>query len=236
MFRGGLPAWKKAKKIVYTTTEFIKKFAKSPKSVVVLDVRAKASVQKGHIKGAYTIPLSELKAAKTKMPKKKSAPIVLYADNNQDAIKAFKIVRKWGYKNTSVLEGGLASWKKSGNALNQGTLATKIVYVPMPVAGAIKIKDFDRVAKSQPSNALILDVRDYDEIKTGVIKGSLNIPTQDVATNLSKIPKNKEIIVHCKTGTRASMAYQTLKENGYNVKFLNAKIEITADGKYKIKL
>lgn len=231
-----MPAWKKAKQVVYTTTKFIKSFAKSPTSVVVLDVRDSASAQKGHIKGAYTIPLSELKASKAKMPKKKAAPIVLYADNNQDALKAFQIVRKWGYKNTSVLEGGLDAWKKSGNALNQGTLASKIVYVPMPVAGAVKIKDFDRVAKNQSSNALILDVRDYDEIKTGVIKGSLNIPTQDVATNLSKIPKDKEIIVHCKTGTRASMAYQTLKENGYNVKFLNAKIEITADGQYKIKL
>jgi rhodanese-related sulfurtransferase len=236
VFRGGLPAWKKAKQPVYTTAKFIKSFAKSPKSVVVMDLRSKASAQKGHIKGAYTLPLGELKAAKSKMPKKKKAPIVLYADSSQEAIQAFKIVRGWGYKNTSILKGGLASWKKMGSGLVKGALASRIVYIPKPVAGAIKVQDFDKVAKNQSSNGLILDVRDYDEIKTGVIKGSLHIPTQDVATNLSKIPKGKEIVIHCKSGVRASMAYQTLKENGYNVKFLNAKIKIMADGSYQIKL
>ena len=236
MFRGGLPAWKKAKQVVYTTSKFIKSFAKSPKSVVVLDLRTKASAQKGHIKGAYTFPLEDLKAAKAKLPKKKAAPIVLYADSHQEALQAFKTVRGWGYKNTSILKGGLASWEKLGSGLVKGVLASKVVYIPKPVAGAVKVQDFDRVAKNQSPNGLILDVRDHEEIKSGVIKGSLHIPTQDVAANLSKIPKGKEIVIHCKSGVRASMAYQTLKENGYNVKFLNAKIKITADGKYQIKL
>jgi len=236
VFRGGLPSWKKAKQPVYTTAKFIKSFAKSPKSVVVLDLRSQTRAQKGHIKGAYTIPLGELKAAKARLPKKKAAPIVLYADSNQEALQAFNIVRSWKYKNTSILKGGLASWEKMGSGLVKGALASKIVYIPKPVAGAIKVQDFDRIARNQSPNGLVLDVRDHEEIKSGVIKGSLHIPTQDVASSLNKIPKDKEIVVHCKSGVRASMAYQTLKENGYNVKYLNGKIKISADGKYKIKL
>jgi len=33
-------------------------------------------------------------------------------------------------------------------------------------------------------------------------------------------------VTHCSTGVRAEMAYHKLKEKGYNVQFLNAKVDI----------
>ncbi len=236
VFRGGLPAWKKAKNVVFSSAKYLQSFAKTPKAVVVLDLRSSAVAQKGHIKGAYTIPLGELKAAKKRLPKKKAAPIVLYAGNDRDARRAFKIVRGWGYKNTSILEGGLTSWSKLGNKLAQGALASKITYVPKPVAGAVKVAEFKRIADTNPSDALILDVRTADEVMSGKLAGSLHIPTEEVVHNLNKLPKDKEIVVHCKTGVRAAMAYETLKEKGYKASFLNAKIKITPDGNYKISI
>lgn len=236
VFKGGLPAWKKAKNLVYSSAKYLKTFAKTPKSVVLLDLRSPLVSRKGHIKGAYSYPLSELQTAKAHFPKKKNAPIVLFSDRHQDAIQAFKTIRSWGYINTSVLEGGLAASKKSGIPVVAGNLASRISYVPKPVEGMISVKEFDQIAKNQPADTIILDVRDYKETKSGKIKGALNIPTQDVASSLSKIPKNKEIIVYCRTGIRAEMAYHTLKENGYKVRFLKAKIKISADGSYILSI
>ena len=204
--------------------------------MVILDLRSPSTARKGHIKGAYTFSLNELQSAKKRLPKKKSAPIVLYANNTEDAKRAFKVIRGWGYKNTSILEGGIASWTKLGNKLTQGALAAKIEYVPKPVLGAIKVAEFKKIAHKTPSDTLLLDVRDFSEAKSGMLKGALNIPTQDVPMNLHKIPKDRKVVVHCKTGVRASMVYETLKENGYNVRFLNAKIKIKPDGSYKIDI
>ncbi|MCP4754981.1 MAG: hypothetical protein GY866_29235 [Proteobacteria bacterium] len=203
--------------------------------MVVVDVRSKSKAIKGHIDGAVNFTPAQLKKAKRKFPKVKSAPIVVYSDNKKQAKSAFKTIRKWGYKNTSIMEGGLAGWTKAGNRLKKGRTAIKIVYVPKPVPGSIPVSEFKAIASSRQNKAVILDVRDASEVLGGMIKGAINIPTQDVAARLSEIPKNKKIVIHCRSGVRASMAHQTLKEKGYDAYFLKAKISIAPDGKFKIK-
>lgn len=175
-----------------------------------------------------------MKKAKSKFPQAKSAPIIIYSDSEKEAVSAFKTIRKWGYKNASVLDGGIKAWQTAGNALVKGSAGKKIVYVPKPVPGSIAIGKFKALVDSKSSDTIILDVRDDVEVAEGMIKGAMHIPTQDVITRLSEIPKNKKVVVHCKTGTRASMAYQTLKENGYKASFLNAKIAIDPKGNVKI--
>ncbi len=200
-----------------------------------MDVRASSIARKGHISGAVNFTVAQLKKSKKKFPKIKSAPIIIYADSRKQAKAAFKIIRKWGYKNASILEGGVAGWTRVGNSLVRGQLASRIVYVPKPVKGSISRSQFKTIAATMPDNAVILDVRDANEASAGMIPGAINIPTQDIAARLNEIPKDKRIVVHCKTGIRASMAYQTLKEKGYNVLFLNGKITISSNGAFRIK-
>jgi len=201
--------------------------------VVIVDVRNASKVSKGHIAGAVAYTTTELKKAKSKFPKAKSAPIIIYSDSEKQARAAFKTIRKWGYKNASVLDGGVKSWQTAGNKLVSGKAGKKIVYVPKALPGSVAISEFNAIAQGS-SNAIILDVRDDDEAAGGMIKGALHIPTEEIATRLSEIPKGKKVVAHCKTGVRASMAYQTLKENGYNAAFLDAKIKVAKDGKFKI--
>jgi len=59
----------------------------------------------------------------------------------------------------------------------------------------------------------------------------LNIPADDLDKEFVKLPKDKNIITLCNTGTRAEMAYHVLKAKGFRkVFFVNAKLEIE-DGK-----
>ncbi len=53
-------------------------------------------------------------------------------------------------------------------------------------------------------------------------------------TRLSEIPKDKFIVVHCKTGGRGEIGYRILKEEGYAVKFLNAECECDLSGDFEI--
>ena len=64
--------------------------------------------------------------------------------------------------------------------------------------------------------ALLLDVRSKEEYAGGHIKGSINIPVNTLANNLSKLKdKNKPIITCCASGMRSGMAKKLLKSNGF---------------------
>jgi len=234
VFRDGMPAWKKAGNLVVSTSQYVKENMDKDIPQVIIDLRPPDDAQKGHIKGAVSIPSKEISTAKDRFPADKKAPIVLYADDAKTAVDAFKVVRGWGYTNTSVLEGGIETWKKAGNPVVSDKLKTTIVYVPKPRPGEIGVEDFKKIAETLPADKLILDVRNEDEAMHGMLKGAKNIPAQDIKSRLSEIPKDKELIVHCLTGVRAEMAFHTLKEAGYKVRFLNANIKIDKDGKYEI--
>jgi rhodanese-related sulfurtransferase len=111
---------------------------------------------------------------------------------------------------------------------------TLIAYAPKPRAGSIPMAEFTTLAKKTPADVLILDVRNADEASSGMIKGALLIPDEELAARMAEVPKDKRILTHCLTGIRAEMAYHKLKEAGYNAAFLNNEIEVAKDGSFKI--
>lgn len=199
---------------------------------VLIDLRDVDAARKGFIPGAVSLPAKDLSTAKDRFPADKSAPIVLYGDGIDS--DAFKTVRGWGYKDTSVLSGGVNAWTKHGGKLETGTPNTVISYVPKPRPGEISIEEFKAIAEKGSPGIVILDVRDTDEAMNGMLAGAINIPAGDITKRLKDLPKDKEIITYCNTGLRAESAYEDLKGAGYKVMFLNALIQIDKDGKYEI--
>jgi rhodanese-related sulfurtransferase len=64
--------------------------------------------------------------------------------------------------------------------------------------------------------AIIVDVRSKGEYAGGHIKGSLNIPLDQIGKNLAKLKdKNSVIITCCASGMRSASAKGILKSNGY---------------------
>ncbi|KKO19407.1 MAG: rhodanese-like domain-containing protein [Candidatus Brocadia sp.] len=66
--------------------------------------------------------------------------------------------------------------------------------------------------KSQ--DAYILDVRTKEEYNESHLKGANLIPIQELEQNISKIPKDKIIVVHCASGKRSAKACAMLKDKG----------------------
>lgn len=64
--------------------------------------------------------------------------------------------------------------------------------------------------------AIIVDVRTKGEFAGGHMKGSVNIPLDQLLQNLNRIPKNKPVITCCASGMRSSAAANTLRDHGFN--------------------
>ncbi len=64
--------------------------------------------------------------------------------------------------------------------------------------------------------AIIVDVRTRAEYQQGHIKGSQNIPLNNLSNHYSKLKKDKTIITCCASGMRSAQAKNILKANGYS--------------------
>ena len=213
---------------------------------VILDVRDKAASSQSHIQGAVALPVTGLQAmtqrfiAEQKEPELPGvtdlrAPIVVYADSHtsKPALLAFKELRNWGYKGTTVLNGGLANWAAAGLPTEKGEATTTIVYEKKLAPGAIAPEEFVALEKSR-EGVLFVDVRTDQEAATGVIKDARHIPLEQLEDRLGDLPKDKEIILYCANGIRAEMAYRTLDKQGFKPRFLNETILIDKSGKFKM--
>ncbi len=61
----------------------------------------------------------------------------------------------------------------------------------------------------------ILDVRTQEEYGSGHIKGSTLIPVLELGKRLNEIPRDKKILVYCKSGHRSLQASDILVSNGF---------------------
>ena len=224
----GLPGWKKAKGVVVLPKNGLKKMISEDDSYVLIDLRSQEAAKAGHIKNAVSVPADQLAAAKDKFPGDKSAPVILYNDD-QASPETFALVRGWGYKNTTVLDGGAKAWD---GKFFPGEPAKEIVYVKKLKPGQIAIDEFKQIAAEKPSGEVILDVRESGA--EGIIPGAVNIPEDQLAGRMGELSKDKEYIIHCNTGILAGMAFKTLTDNGYKARYLDAVVQVGPDGSFDI--
>lgn len=63
--------------------------------------------------------------------------------------------------------------------------------------------------------AFLVDVRTPGEFAGGHVKGSVNIPLDNLQTQISQFKDKKHIIVFCRSGNRSGMAKNILEQNGF---------------------
>lgn len=68
-------------------------------------------------------------------------------------------------------------------------------------------------------NSQIVDVRGATEYNSGHVSGAHHVFLGTLESNLDKLDKNQEVIIHCQAGDRSSIAYSILVRNGFtNIK------------------
>ncbi len=238
VFIDGMPAWTKKHFGTLTPAALKAAYFDTNTPLVILDARPAAEAGKGFIKGAVAADPAKLADLLKTFPLAKLKPPVVVVDETGAATAktvAAELV-KAGYVGVNVLTGGFKAWQAATLPVETGTLAAKATFVPKPRPGSISPADFTKIAELAPATRglTILDVRNADETKNGVIKGSITIPEPQLLARLSEIPKDKPILCLCSTGTRAELAYHLLKEKGYNVRFLPTEITIIDSGEFTI--
>lgn len=64
-------------------------------------------------------------------------------------------------------------------------------------------------------DGLLIDVREPHEHAVSRIDAALLIPLRDLPSRLADLPRDREIIVHCKSGARSARAVKLLLESGF---------------------
>lgn len=61
----------------------------------------------------------------------------------------------------------------------------------------------------------IVDVREDEEVASGIIPGAKHIPLAQLPDRLSEIPQVEELILVCRSGNRSGRAISFLEAQGY---------------------
>ena len=85
-----------------------------------------------------------------------------------------------------------------------------------------RVPEVDAVPASEKlaGDALALDVREDDEWEAGRIAGALHIPVAELAARQEEIPRERPLIVVCRTGSRSAYATEALVRAGYEAENL----------------
>ena len=86
-----------------------------------------------------------------------------------------------------------------------------------------RLKGYQSASPSQATmlmnreDAIVLDVRETNEVQNGSIVNSVHIPLGYLKERLTELEKHKDkpIIVACRSGHRSGQACSLLKKNGY---------------------
>jgi NADPH-dependent 2,4-dienoyl-CoA reductase/sulfur reductase-like enzyme/rhodanese-related sulfurtransferase len=81
--------------------------------------------------------------------------------------------------------------------------------------GLVNSVTYDQAAAME--NPLFLDVRTRDEFKAGNIPQSINIPRDELRQRTRELPKDRHLVLVCRSGVRSYAACRVLKQNGFEL-------------------
>lgn len=75
--------------------------------------------------------------------------------------------------------------------------------------------DWAKALEMQQAGGVLIDVRTPGEVAEGTAPGSINIPLQEAEQRLAEFPKDKDLLIFCRSGKRSMAVSNFLISNGY---------------------
>ncbi len=170
------------------------------KGMKVIDTRNKVDFAQGHIAGTINIQGNNAFSTWMGWFLTYDEPFILVADEDKMDDLTRKLMRIGldnihGFIPSDVAEMGL----------------------PLEKNEIITIEEFKTLLDK--TDVQVVDVRGVAEFNTAHVKGAENIFVGTLPQNLDKLSKDKQIVIHCQSGDRATIATSLLAKNGFkNVK------------------
>lgn len=74
----------------------------------------------------------------------------------------------------------------------------------------------EEASELKRSGAVLLDVREVDEWNAGHAPGARHVPLGDVGSRLDSLPRDRRLVVICRSGHRSSQATALLVRSGFD--------------------
>jgi rhodanese-related sulfurtransferase len=192
---------------------------KSP--FALIDVREAGEYNSSHIPGSSLIARRQLELAVTQAVPFKGTPVVVCDDDGRRATLAARTLERLGYRQVSVLDGGINRWVTDGlptewgmnvPSKDFGEKVEVVHHVPEVEAKdlAVRIRNGEKF--------VILDSRTPEEFRRFCIPGGRSVPGGELALRITDIArdvdKDTTIIVNCAGRTRSIIGARVLQRMG----------------------
>ena len=251
VYPAGSPDWKAKGAQVSVSAAYLKKLAEDKAPYVLIDARPKRVADKGMIPTAINISDSEFDKHVDKLPADKATMLIYYCGGMECVLSdnSAEKAKKLGYTNVLTYPPGYPEWEKlngpatpmaamAGAASNMaaGMAQALAQLIPGKEKGSVTVASFEAVWKASPGSIMLVDVRDPKEVASGMIKGAVNIPMNELEKKVGTLPTDKPVVFVCGTGARSGEAYDTVKLLGGKVQayFIDADTKFNADGSFNM--
>jgi rhodanese-related sulfurtransferase len=68
----------------------------------------------------------------------------------------------------------------------------------------------------EQEGGVLVDVRSPKEYAEGHVDGAINVPVGDMAERLGELPRDRPLVLYCRSGGRAARAARLLNKNGFD--------------------
>jgi DMSO/TMAO reductase YedYZ molybdopterin-dependent catalytic subunit/glyoxylase-like metal-dependent hydrolase (beta-lactamase superfamily II) len=167
----------------------------------LLDVREPADFAGAHLVGSVNVGLGGSYATWAGTLLEGDQPIAIVADPGREQEAAMRLGRIGFDSVAGYLEQGM-------QALDlRPELVARIERITAATLA-------EQLEGAEPP--LVVDVRTEREWREQRISGSLNIPLTRLQERVDEVPRDRQVVVHCATGYRSSIAASVLKRHGFD--------------------
>jgi hydroxyacylglutathione hydrolase len=167
----------------------------------VVDARTVDDFAAGHLRGSVNVGFDGRFAETGGMVAEIGAPLALITYPGDEQQAALRLARV-GSDNT------IGYLNVDHDGIFPGELTDLVQTAPRTtVAELERLLDGNAVT--------LIDIRNPGERERGAIPGAIHLPLAQLRDNLSEVPTDKPIVVHCAGGWRSSVAASLLRANGF---------------------
>jgi rhodanese-related sulfurtransferase len=187
----------------------------------LIDVREAGEYNSSHIPGSSLIARRQLESAVTQAVPFKGTSVVVCDDDGRRAALAARTLERLGYRQVSVLDGGINRWVTDGLATEWGmNVPSKDFGEKVEVVHHVpEVEAKDLAARIKNGEKfVILDSRTPEEFRRFCIPGGRSVPGGELALRITDIAKDIDrdttIIVNCAGRTRSIIGARVLQRMG----------------------
>ena len=201
------------------TSEAVKAMLTDGQELALIDLREELIFSQSHLLFARSLPLSRLELRMPRLVPRRGTRIVLCDAGDSLAERGAGILRRHGYTDVAILDGGIDAWAEAGFELFSG------VNVPSKAFGefvehergtpSISAEELDALMRDG-TDMVVLDSRPLDEFHRVSIPTGINTPGAELVLRVYDLAPSPEtlVVVNCAGRTRSIIGAQSLINAG----------------------